>query len=317
VLALLAILAVDLTSIGAYAPHPVDVVLAEPAKSLFEVVDPSDVAAPIGEWRHFVEFNGANYRVVDLKGRPGTLGLDRYGVTWDLERHRSNGDILAFGLNYQRLSYSDNYTLAGVKAPVESADHWSLDASYHDRSRSGWSWRLGGRAESGVTNDVMPWEELALGGTMGLTLHASDSVDFELSLDAFDRPESDLRIVPLALVNWQLNDSLRLGRVAGGYGFDYSFDPRTNYFVSVDYEERSYRMASDALPADGLLRDQERSVRAGMVWHPKQAIQLELFAGAADRHMVLFDDGEGLDSFDVEAAPFVGFRLLFGKGSIF
>lgn len=307
----------DLGSVGASEPRPLDVVLAEPAESLFDVSDSEDFAAPLGEWRNFVEINGGNYRVADLKDRPGMLGLDRYGVSWDLERHRGNGDVVALGLNYQRLSYSDGYTLGGVKAPVESADYWSFDAAYHDRSRDGWSWKIGGRAEAGVTDNVLPWEELAFGGTMGVTLHANEHFDLELSLDAFDRPESDLRLVPLALVNWQLNDRLRLGRVAGGYGLDFSYDARTNYFLSVDYQERSLRIAEDMLPSRGLLRDEERSLRAGMVWHPKQAIQLELFAGAADRHMVLLDDGEGLDSFDVEAAPFVGFKLLFGKGSIF
>ena len=309
--------ALDLSSVGAMAPHARDVALAEPVASLFDVPDLESIGTPTGEWRPFVEFNGANYRVADLEGRPGSLGLDRYGVSLDLEREQANGNVLAFGVDYQRLSYSKDYSLGGVPAPLESADFWRFEASYHHRSSEDWSWKLGGRAEAGVVTDVLPWEELAFGGTMGLTLHAADNRDLELSLDAFDRPESDVRLIPLALVDWRFSDDLRLGRVAGGFGFDYSYDLRTNYFLTVDYEERSYRLASSDLPAGGLLRDQERSIRAGMLWQPKQAIQLELFAGAADRHMVLFDDGEGLDSFDVEAAPFVGFRLLFGKGSIF
>jgi hypothetical protein len=315
VFALLAVL--DLSSIGAMAPHARDVALADPPSSLFDIPDLDRIDEPSGEWRPFVEFNGASYRVADLDGRSGSLGLDRFGLSWDLERQHRNGNVLAFGVDYQRLSYSDGYGLAGVAAPVESADFWRLEASYHHRSSEDWSWKLGGRAEAGVVDDVLPWEELAFGGTMGLTLHATESLDLELSLDAFDRPESDVRLIPLALVDWRLSDDLRLGRVAGGFGLDYHYDPRTNYFLAFDYEERSYRLASADLPAGGLLRDQERSVRAGLIWQPKQAVQLELFVGAADRHMVLFDDGEGLDSFDVEAAPFAGFRLLFGKGSIF
>jgi len=310
--------AADLTTIGAIAPHAADAALGEPVSSLFYIPHMESAGPAPGEWRNFVEFNGANYRPAKVEGRPGYLGLDRYGLSWDLEQYQEGGNVLAFGVDYQRLSYSDTYTLGGTKAPVESADSWRFEAAYHTHSSDRWAWKLGGRAESGVVKGVNPWNELSFGVSAGVTVHATDDLDLEFSLDAYDRLEtSDLRLIPLALVDWRLADDLRLGRVAGGYGFDYRFDPHTNYFLSFDYEERSYRLASDGAPAGGLLRDQERSLRAGMVWKPKQAIQLELFAGAAKRHMVLFDNGQDLDNFDVEMAPFLGFRLLFGEGSIF
>ena len=105
--------------------------------------------------------------------------------------------------------------------------------------------------------------------------------------------------------------------MGGGYGLDYAYDPRTNYFLSLDYSERAYHLSGNDLPPDGLVRDQERSVRIGLLWQPKEAIQLELFTGMADRHMVLFGGETDLASFDVARAPFIGFRLLFGEGSIF
>ena len=304
----------DLGGLGAVTPHAPSDALLEPTPSLSDMLP---IQLDPDGWRNFVEVNGATFRERNIVKQPGSLALDSFGISWDLEHRADSGNVLAFGVDYQRLTYSKDYSLAGFSAPVGAADHWRLAASYSDLSNDEWAWFLGGRAEAGVVEEVLPWDELSFGGSLGLTLRASEDLALELSLDAFDRPESDLRLIPLALVEWSMTDSLHLGRVGGGYGLDYQFDPRTNYFVAVDYVERAFRLNGDDMPPDGLLRDQERSVRLGLLWQPKEAIQLELFAGAADRHLVLFDGSTDLASFDVEGAPFFGFRLLFGKGSIF
>jgi len=266
-------------------------------------------------WWSYVDAGVSSYRSAPLEGRAGSMDLDRYELSFDFERHGDDG-VLDLSLDHSRQGYNHNWHLGGIERPLEVADHYRLQAAWHERGEQQLSWYVGARAEAGVHGGEDPFGEATLGATVGLEVELTEGLDLELSLDALERLEDDPRVVPLALVDWRLGEDLRLGRVAGGYGLDWGYDLETRYFLAVDQDERQFRLGQEA-GGGGVVRDRERSVRAGMLWQPSADLRLELCLGQADRHMSLFEDDRRVDGFGVEDTAFFGVRLNFGPEAFF
>ena len=277
-------------------------------------------AAPVeGEWWSFVGAEGTSYSNGALEGRPGSLAVDRYGLELGVQREYLGAGTLGVDLDYSRQTYNPNWNLGGIQQPLTDADHYRLQAAWHDEPAGSLTWYASARAEAGAetrADDNGAFGEPAFGATAGLEFQMGEDLGLELSFDAMERLEDDLRLTPLALFDWRVRDDLHLGRVAGGYGLDYSHDLETRFFVSVDRDERQFRLDAEH-GGEGVVVDEETSLRAGMIWQPEPDLCLELYAGNAERQMTLFADGAEVDGFQVEDTPFVGFRLSFGPGAIF
>lgn len=308
----------ELESVGLLVPKGREVARLAPQTTL------SDLAAdfalendqPAG-WRQFVELTGATYRNAETDDKAGRAALDRFGVALEAERRSGTGHIWDLGMSYESLSYDLGFSLASLPLGVTSADYWRASTAYHYRDPGRFSWYVGARAEAGAARGVVAWESISLGGSAGFKVRVFEDLDFLLSYDGYDRPEESFRGVVLPLIDWRITDVLRLGPVAGGYGLEYEWDATTRYFVNVSYDERSIRLNDEVAPADWVMRDSERSARVGMVWEPKDAIELVLQAGLAERDLVVAFENQQLDRVHLEPEAFVGVRLIFGRGSIF
>ncbi|MDF1797948.1 MAG: hypothetical protein P1V81_02130 [Planctomycetota bacterium] len=277
-------------------------------------------AAPVdGEWWSFAGAEGVSYSNAAIEGRPGSVSVDRYGLGLGLQREYSGKGVLGLDLDHSRQTYNPNWNLGGIQQPLAEADHYRLQAAWYDRRSESLTWYASARAEAGAearVDGAGALGEPAFGATAGFELQVGEDLGLELSFDAQERLDDDLRLTPLALVDWRVREDLHLGRVAGGYGLDYNHDLETRFFVSVDRDERQFRLGSEA-GGDGVVVDEETSLRAGMIWQPEPDLCLELYAGKAGRQLTLLDEGTKVDAFQVEDTPFVGFRLSFGPGAIF
>lgn len=308
----------DLESVGLLVPKGREVARLSPVSTLSDLA--ADFVEPKGQfvgWRQFFEINGANYRNAETDDKSGRASLDRFGFAFEAERHAKKGSVWDMGLSYDSVNYDVGFSLASLPLGVTSADYWRASTAYHSPHDSVFSWYAGARAEAGAARGVYAWESIHLGASVGLKWRVLDGLDFTLAFDGLDRPEENFRGVLLPVVEWQLSDELRLGPIAGGYGLDYEWDSATHYFANVSYDERSIRLNDDVAPADWVLRDSERSVRLGMLWEPKKAVELILQVGLAERDLVVAFEDQVLDRVHLEPEPFVGVRLVFGRGSIF
>ena len=289
-------------------------VLAAGATAQDLALDPPHVDSETEGWSTYAEAGGASYRNAPLEGRAGSLDLDRYELAFGLERHGEAG-VLDLTLDHARQTYNPNWQLGGLAQPLETADHYRLQAAWHEEGGEDLSWYLGARAEAGAEGAEDPFGDVTFGATVGLELGLSEDLGLELSLDALEQLEDEARLTPLALVDWRLAEDLRLGRVAGGYGLDWGYDLETRYFVAVDRDERQFRLDDDA--GGGVVRDRETTLRAGMLWQPRADVRLELCLGQAERHMTLLEDDQRVDCFGVDDTAFFGVRLDFGPGALF
>ena len=308
----------DLSSVGLYEPMGSEFAQLTPVSTLSDLAaDFEPVLYKPAGWRHFLELNGATYRKADRADGGGRAALDRFGAVYRAQRSSGDGHIWELGLGYDSLSYDIDFNLASLPLEVSDADYWRASTSYHYRTPGRFSWFAGARAVAGAARDVAAWETINLGASLGLEWRVLDELDFMLVYDGYDRPEESFRGVLLPLIDWQINDELRLGPVAGGYGLDLEWDYQTHYFLSGSYDERAIRLDDDVAPGDWVLRDSERSVQAGMIWSPKEAVELVLQAGLVERDLVVASEGEQLDRVGLDPEAFLGVRLIFGRGSIF
>ncbi len=308
----------DLANVGLLVPKGREVALLSPVSTLSDLA--ADFVEPKGKfvgWRQFFEINGANYRNAETDDKAGRASLDRFGVSFEAERHTKTGSVWEMGLSYDSLNYDVGFSLASLPLGVTSADSWRASTAYHSPGSKVFSCYAGARAEAGAARGVYAWETINLGGSLGLNWRVLDGLDFTLSFDGYERPEENFRAVILPIIEWQISDELRLGPVAGGYGLDYEWDSATHYFANVSYDERSIRLNDEVAPADWVLRDSERSVRLGMLWEPKKAVELILQAGLAERDLVVAYQDQVFDRVHLEPEAFIGVRLIFGRGSIF
>lgn len=315
---LAALSSADLESVGLLVPKGREVARAAAETTLSDLA--ADFAAPRAQergWRQFLELTGATYRKAETDATSGRTALDRFGLAFDAEYRSGDGHIWDVGLSYDSLSYDIQSPLASLPLGVTSADYWRASTAYHYRGDGAFGWYVGGRAEAGAARGVTAWETISLGGSAGLSWTLAEGFDLLVSYDGYDRPEESFRGVVLPLVDWQISDAWRLGPVAGGYGLELEWDSQTRYFVNAAYDERGVRLNDEVAPADWILRDSERSVRAGMIWEPRDAIELVLQAGLAQRDLVVAYEGQELDRVAYEPDAFVGVKLIFGRGSIF
>jgi outer membrane receptor protein involved in Fe transport len=264
-----------------------------------------------GDWTTRFDFSGAVYRRANIKGSSNNLALDRYGAHLKVQREFESTGALTLGLDYERMAYSSSYELASVTAPIESADFWRLGATWSGSEASTFPWFAGVRAESGVVHGVDPWDEFTFGAKAGVSLPLTSNAKLRLALDINERHEDEARYLPLAFIDWQISEDWSLGDQAGGYGLGFQHDPETRYFLTLNLEERGYRLAKDGPTGGSSIYDEELSLRLGMAWEPNPSVKMDFFMGLANREVEMRSDGVFEGRIETDEGIFGGIRLSF------
>ncbi|MFT4710841.1 MAG: hypothetical protein ACI9D0_001893 [Bacteroidia bacterium] len=265
-----------------------------------------------GDWDAKFDFTGAAYRSTRIKGAPESIDLDRFGGRLELQHDMPAAQVVSLGLEFESLSYGNNYVLGGATTPLLTADHWRMDATWFGAQDAIIPWFVSARAQAGLVDGDKPFDELTFGGNLGATVPLMEDVGVKLVIDVNERYEDDVRILPLALLDWRISETWHLGDQAGGWGLGFQGNHATNYFLSLNLEERGYRLDKQSSAPEAALYDEELSLRGGMVWHPNPGIKVDLFLGLAERELELRDDGQSLGTIESEEALFAGIRLSMG-----
>jgi hypothetical protein len=178
----------------------------------------------------------------------------------------------------------------------------ALDLSMFVAPQVEWAYESGARASDGLNYGAM----------VGVTKVFSPSLFVGFGLGAF-RQIDRTQYFPFVIVNWQINDALRLANPlqsgpAGGAGLELACTVNDDweFAAGAAYRDYRFRLRSDAPTPSGLGQNSGAPVFARLRRKFAAVAQIDLYMGAVagGRLRVLNEEGSTLQSSDYNPAPF-------------
>jgi hypothetical protein len=144
-------------------------------------------------------------------------------------------------------------------------------------------------------------------GAAGGRYVCSSNLNFGFGLGVASQLEDDPVVLPVIIVNWQINDDWAL-RVLNGatISYDISGEKRIILDAGLKYQMRQYRLEDDAAVTERMIM-----AEFGATYRFSPMFALRGFVGVcAGRTFEVRQDGDRLANKDVEAAPYFGVRAL-------
>jgi hypothetical protein len=253
----------------------------------------------------------------DLKDSDASLAVSRVG-----------GDIGAFVPITQKLSlfFSGGYELSDYdiedggdlvpgdpdsdplkefhRVRFSGGAAYALDQAWSVRGAAFFdmSWERGGDAGEGI-----------VGGAFGaFDYKFSDDFSLGFGVGAQRELEEDFFVFPIVLIQWQINEQLRLENERLGARLTYTFNQNHSAYLRGGYERVQFRLNNDrAELANGVLRDEEAFVIAGYAWQPSPNVSLSLEAGSVVWRKLTYtaDGGDDRARDTLKPAPYIGLRF--------
>jgi len=171
----------------------------------------------------------------------------------------------------------------------------------------GWSYESGAQ-----TGDAVNW-----GAIFSATRFFSKDLVLGVGAGVFRQIE-ETRVFPFLIVNWQINDRLRLtnpfaaGPVGGaGLELAYALSDRWELAAGGSYRSYRFRLKDDGPNANGIGENRFFPIFARMSWKLAPGTKLDLYAAAlVGGNLTLMDrSGNDIAKDDYKAAPAVGLTL--------
>jgi hypothetical protein len=165
-----------------------------------------------------------------------------------------------------------------------------------------WAYESGARASDGLN----------YGAVVGVTKVFSPTLFVGFGLGAF-RQIDRTQYFPFVIVNWQINDALRLSNPlqagpAGGAGLELAYTVNDDWELAAGaaYRDYRFRLRNDAPTPSGLGQNSGVPVFARLTRKFGPVAQIDLYMGAiaGGRLRVLNEAGSTLRSSDYNPAPF-------------
>lgn len=176
---------------------------------------------------------------------------------------------------------------------------------------------VGAVAQEGGADTSSSW---AGGGFIGGGYRASDSLTIQLGVSVTSRLEDDADVLPMFVLNWQIDERVKLnaGAIefgvadAVGVGVTYRIDDHWSIGARVGYVRQQFRLDGSGVAPDGVGQDERGKAALVLEWRPTPELQVSLLGGVAFGGELELKDESGHRLFkeDYDPAPFVGARLL-------
>lgn len=279
----------------------------------------SDVQSGKG-W--FTQFSGGYLHQLksDLDSG-GEMEGDRYVAQASVGYRRSFSKQAALGIEYVRDAYRFD-GIGGFSGPsawndihtvsVAGPIRWSLD----DR------WTLFVLPSIRVmAEESAEWEDAITGGGIaGASFKINDQLTLGPGLGVLSQIEDDLSVFPVLLIDWKINERLRLetGRGLGasqgpGLLLSYKVNEQWKLLAGGRYERLRFRLAANGVAPNGVGEDRGAPVFLGVRYSLGQRGDINVFSGVdlGGKLMVDNPSGDKLFTSGYEPAPFFGFSASF------
>jgi hypothetical protein len=163
---------------------------------------------------------------------------------------------------------------------------------------------------SGETNaDV--GQALTYGGVVGARYQVRPGLAYTFGVAGSTVLEDGGTVFPFLGVEWDLTEKLKFVTRGPGAQLTYSVSPELDLTAQVSYENRAFRLASDANAyrgGEGVLRDQRVTLGVQAQWTPVPGLSLRAEAGFVPWSEIRVDDNDGnpLDALTVTPTGYVG-----------
>ncbi len=205
----------------------------------------------------------------------------------------------------------DTPSAFGPAAPWGRIDRPSVGFNISYATSADLAWFVAPQFEWAYESGASASDGLNYGAVFGVTKVVSPTLVMGFGLGVF-RQIDDTKYFPFLVVNWQIDDKLRLSNPlpagpAGGAGLElaYAFDSGWELAAGGAYRDYRFRLNGDAAAPDGLGRNTGIPIFARVTRKFGPAARIDLYAGlVANGKLRLLDaNGETLQSTDYGSAP--------------
>lgn len=269
---------------------------------------------PPGQTTTTIGVVGVSQLKADLDGG-GKAGWNSLGVNLNIAHQFSPALSASVRAGYAAEDWRfDTPTAFGPAAPWGRIDRPSLGFNISYATSADMAWFVAPQFEWAYESGASAADGLNYGAVFGVTKVFSPTLVVGVGLGVF-RQIDDTKYFPFLIVNWQINDKLRLSNPlpagpAGGAGLElvYALDSGWELAGGAAYRDYRFRLNEDAAAPDGLGRNTGVPVFARLTRKFGPAARIDFYAGlVADGKLRLLDtNGETLRSDDYGTAPLFG-----------
>ena len=218
----------------------------------------------------------------------GEVGVTRVGgrFTASMAMPPKSRLSLSFGSEHSWYEFDGPVTLApGTNEPFDHVSLYDVGLNFTTQIDDQWSLILGGAIQSGMEDGADFGDSLTYAGLIGTQYKASDSLTLGVGIAVSSRLEDNVRVIPVPLIEWKIDERWRLGTwdmgyEGMGYALTYAASDELTLGLAAGYQSRSFRLNEDGPVPDGVARDRSIPVGVVLAWKPSKQFDLRGFAGA-------------------------------------
>lgn len=232
-----------------------------------------------------------------LKDGPGKSSVSRAAASFGVGIPIAEQSTLDFDVSNE-LSWYDwkdaTGFVAGKTEPVRETYDTTLSARFSSRLNDQWIGFIGGDINSSAEWGADFGDSLTYGGMIGATYLVNESFSIGAALSVRSRLEEDVRVIPVPVFDWKIDQQWRLGTSAGR-SLRLSYAPSSTWMVFADlgYESSEYRLDEDGASPEGVFRDTRVPVSSGVAYLPTERVTISLIGGVNVYREFILDDRNG------------------------
>lgn len=275
----------------------------------------------------------------NLRIRLGGGGLHQFesdiddGGDFDVTRFNGSVDLsfelgddldmaLNLGLARDMYDFSGGPGSFGMGRPWDDINSASAGARFTLRTDNQWEIWGGPLVRFSAEDGADIGDAITGGGTVGFTHHFSEDLALGAGLGVVTQIEDSTAIYPIIVVDWRIDDDLRL-RTGGGVGTSgwggveliWNFAPEWELGLGGGFESRQFRLNDNGPFPDGVGEDRGMPIFARLGYDINPNVELNLIAGMIASGELRLENSRGvrIQEEDFDSTPFVGinFRLRF------
>lgn len=224
----------------------------------------------------------------DFDDAGGDLSVVRVGAQFGVRLPVGERNTLGLRVANEHSWYDFSGPVAlvpGTDDPFEHVSILQLGVTFTSRVNDRWSWIAGASIESAAEDGADFSDSLTYAGSAGVQHEVADGLRVGVLLSVSSRLEDDVRVLPLPLIEWQIDERWRLGPWplagrAGAYALTYSPSEAWTLGVAAGYQAREFRLDDGGPVPDGVGRDRRLPVAVVGQWTPRPSVLVRGFAGA-------------------------------------
>lgn len=210
--------------------------------------------------------------------------------------------------------FSSMSSLGLGSAPWEDIFTFSFGARMRYKLNDKWSLE-GGPVVQFSREDGADWSDsVTFGGSISAVYQWNDDLAIGLGIGAISQIEDDALIIPIFIVEWKINDTLRISNnapTATGVGGEliWTFAPTWELALGAGYSSRRFRLDDVGIAPGGVGEETAFPVSLRVGWNPTEQIHVSVYGGVNFATTLTLESSTGarIAREEPDGALFLGF----------